>query len=70
MAWLVLMAKVLDMLPIVSKESGMAHFKAMMSWTIAVEGGVVTTADLDLRTGLGILVGGWGVWALKAGSGR
>ena len=28
-----------------------------MSWTIAVDVGVVTSANFDLRTGLGLVVG-------------
>ena len=45
----VLIKYVPDMLPIVSKESGKACFKVMMSLTISVEVGIVTSADLDLR---------------------
>ena len=30
---------------------------------------VITSADLDLRAGLGLVVGGWGTWALRAGWG-
>ena len=46
------------MLPIVLKESGKACFKAMMPWTMAMEVGVVTSADFALKVGLGLVVGG------------
>ena len=54
------------MLPIVLKESWKAHLKAMMSWTIAFETGVVTSTDLTLRAKLGLVVGGWRKWVLRA----
>ena len=41
-----------------------ALFKAMMSWTTAVEGMAVASIDSDLRAGLGFVVGGQGTWAL------
>ena len=58
------------MLSILSKEPGKAYVKAMMSWTIAVEAGLVISADFNLRGGLGLVVGEWGAWALRACWGR
>ena len=63
------------MLPIVSKEFGKACFKAMMSWTIAVEGGEVTSADFTLWAGFGLVVGAlnvdfegwWGCCCMNGG---
>ena len=40
---LVLMVYIPDMLPMVSKELGKAHFKETMYWATAVEGGVIVT---------------------------
>ena len=48
------------------KESGKAHFKAMMSWTINVEGGEVNSTDFSftLRAGFSLVVGKWEMWVL------
>ena len=45
------------MLPMASKELEKACFKAMMSWTTAVEGVAVTSAELNLGAGMGFVVG-------------
>ena len=39
------------MLPIMSKESGKAHFVAVMSWTWEVEQGEVASSDCALVLG-------------------
>ena len=41
------------MLPMVSKESGKACFKATMFWVIVVEVGEVTLGNFTLRAGFG-----------------
>ena len=63
------MVYVLNMLPVVLKESGKAHVKAMMSWTFAVEGGEVASTNFILRAGLGLVMGGWDMQGLMAGRG-
>ena len=55
------------MLSMVSKELGKAHFKAMMSWTTAVQGVAVTSADSGFKADLGVVVRGQGTRALRAG---
>ena len=55
---LVLMVWVSEVLPMVLKEFGKAHFKATMSQTMAVEVGEVTFDNFALRADLGLVVGG------------
>ena len=47
---MVLMVWVPDMLPMVSKELGKAHFNAIMSWTMDVEQEAVTLVVCGLKT--------------------
>ena len=49
------------MLPMVSKEPGKAHFKAMMSWTMEGEQGEVTFVDFTLTADLVGMMGLWGL---------
>ena len=37
---------------------------------LLLRGVAVTSTDLDLRPGLGLVEGGWGTWALRTGRGR
>ena len=53
----------------VLKESGKAHFKTLMSWTMAVEVGGVALADFTLRAYFGLILREWEMSVLRAGRG-
>ena len=55
----VLMVCILDMLPVVSKEPGNAHFKVTMSWATAVEEGVKSHLGFNGFKSWFWLCGGW-----------
>ena len=46
-----------------------AHLRAIMSWTTVVETREVALVDFTLSAGLGMVVGLWEMWCLRAGRG-
>ena len=55
------------MLPMVFKESGKAHFNAIMSWTMDVEQGVVTLVNCTLRADVKGMIALGDKWCTRPG---